>query len=272
MNILCNRGQSPIQTGARQYHTSLPWHKSLQHAFMIAALITSPAIKAEDNPYATHYQAQNQGNLHSLQANPEPQIFSGTRRDQDNINMLENGYDLMGASSFESTEVPAEQALNHGRAIQADSILVYFKKAGNTTPASRMEVIKEAAKKGQALTEKDMAVDPAKYRYYATYWAKLPPPLLGVHVIKLIPRQSGQAPEESNTENTRSDGVRVIAVIHGSAAEKAGVLRGDQLLSINQEKVDDAAQLSSLVRKYRGKSVNLQLERQGEPLSIEVQL
>lgn len=271
MNILCYFGRSASQLSTRRHPLPSAWRQGLKLALMMTVLTTSHAIRAEDNPYATHYEAQNQGNLHSLQANPEPQIFSGTRRDQDNINMLENGYDLMGASSFESTEVPAEQAVIHGRTIRADSILVYVKKAGNTTPASRMEVIKEAAKKGQALTEKDMAVDPAKYRYYATYWAKLPPPLLGVHVIKLVPRQSGQ--EEGRTEKTlKSDGVRVIAVIHGSAAEKGGVLRGDQLLSINQEKVDDAAQLSSLVRKYRGKAVKLQLERQDEPLSIEVQL
>lgn len=271
MNILCNPGQSATQSSTRQPSLSPAWRQGLKLALMVVVLATSPAIKAEDNPYATNYQAQNQGNLHSLQANPEPKIFSGTRRDEDNIKMLENGYDLMGASSFESTEVPADQAVSHGRTIQADSILVYVKKAGNTTPASRMEVIKEAAKTGKALTEKDMAVDPSKYRYYATYWAKLPPPLLGVHVIKLIPHQSGQ--QEANTEKAiSSDGVRVIAVIHGSAAEKAGVLRGDQLLSISQEKVDDAAQLSSLVRKYRGKTVNLQLERQGEPLSIAVQL
>lgn len=64
----------------------------------------------------------------------------------------------------------------------------------------------------------------------------------------------------------------MIAVIHGSVAEKAGLLRGDQLLSINQEKVQDAAELSNLVRKYRGKLVQLQLERQNEPVQLEAQL
>ncbi len=270
MNILRHSGQSAIPPFVRQVFISLSWRNRVKHALMMIALAFSPAIHAEDNPYASSYQPQNQGNLHSLQANPEPQIFKGTRRDEDNIKMLENGYDLMGASSFESTEVPADLAVSHGRAIQADSILVYFKKAGNTTPSSKMEMIKEAAKTGKALTEKDMAVDPTKYRYYATYWAKLPPPVLGVHVIKLVPRKSDST---TTTEQVASSaGVRVIAVIHESAAEKGGVLRGDQLLAINKEKVEDAAQLSTLVRKYRGKTATLKLEREGEPLSLEVQL
>jgi S1-C subfamily serine protease len=94
--------------------------------------------------------------------------------------------------------------------------------------------------------------------------------VLGVHVIKLVPRKSDSA---TATEQVASSaGVRVIAVIHDSAAEKGGVLRGDQLLAINKEKVEDAAQLSTLVRKYRGKTATLKLEREGEPLSLEVQL
>jgi hypothetical protein len=272
MNKLRNHGQlttsSSLQSNQRPKKSFL-W---LTLLFVAATLFTSPAIRAEDNPYASNYQAQNQGNLHSMLANPEPQIFSGNRRNEDNINMLENGYDLMGVSSFEAEVVPAELAISHGRSILADSILVYVKKAGNTTPASKMEMIKEASRKGKALTEKDMAVDPTKYRYYATYWAKLPPPVLGVHVIKLVSRSSGAESGDKEVRPKSNDGVRVIAVIHGSAAEKAGLLRGDQLLSINQEKVQDAAELSNLVRKYRGKSVQLQLERQNEPVKLEAQL
>ncbi|WP_232411015.1 PDZ domain-containing protein [Methylophilus sp. 5] len=267
MHPLCQPGQPMMAPSSR----SNQWFLWLTHALLLAALAVSPHAKAEDNPYSSHYQAQNEGNhLHSLQANPEPQMFSGTHRAEDNIRMLENGYDLMGFSSFEAGEVDAAQALDHGRNIQADNILVYMKKGGGASPASKMEVIKEAVKKGQTLTEKDMATTPGNYRYYASYWAKLPPPLLGIHVIKLVPKKSAQDDDTPHTAN--SDGVRVIAVIHGSAAEKSGVLRGDQLLSINHEKVDDAAQLSSVVRKYRGKAVTLQLERQGEPLALDAQL
>jgi hypothetical protein len=268
MNIPCNHGQLATSPSLRKNHLPATTFLWLTILLMAATLLASTATRAEGNPYASNYQAQNQGNLHSMQANPEPQLFSGTRRDEDNIKMLENGYDLMGFSSFEAEDVPAEQATIHGRSIQADRILVYVKKAGNTTPASKIEMIKEASRKGIGLTEKDMAVDPTKYRYYATYWAKLPPPVLGVHVIKLVPRSSS----EKEGPTVSSDGVRVIAVIHGSAAEKAGLLRGDQLLSINQEKVQDAAELSNLVRKYRGKLIQLQLERQDEPMQVEAQL
>lgn len=247
------------------------WFIILTSLVIMALLTFSKTVSADENPYAINYQTQNQGNLHSLQSKPEPQLLSGTRREADNINMLENGYDLMGLSAFEAGDVSPEQAISHGRNIQADMILVYVKKSGNATPASRMEVIKEAVKKGQSLTEKDVAIEPGKYRYYATYWAKLPPPILGVHVIKLVGRKSSTEDEQPQATEA-SEGVRVIAVIHGSAAEQSGLLRGDQLLNINQEKVNDAATLSSLVRRFKGNTVTLNILRQSEPLSIKVTL
>jgi hypothetical protein len=276
MKVLCNTAHFTSETSA----SGSGFYSVLLLAAMSLCL-TAPAAFADDNLYAKNYQAQNQGNLHSLQASPQPELLTGKRRDDDNITMLEDGYDLMGFSGFEAGEVPPAQALEHGRAIQADRILVYVKKAGNASPSSKMEVIKEAIKKGQSLTEKDVAAQPGKYRYYATFWAKLPPPLLGVHVIKLVPRPSAQDDDEPQTApgpgpgpgpGPAGDGVRVIAVIHGSAAERAGLLRGDQLLTINQEKVNDAATLSSLVRRYKGSSVTLNIQRKSEPLALQVTL
>lgn len=267
MNHLSQRLPSSMPAAFLLTH-GMRW---LLSGVLSAIMLLSQTAVAEENPYAQNYQMQNQGNLRSMQAGTEPQLLRGTRRDEDNIRMLENGYDLMGVSSFEAGAVAPEQAVSHGRTIQADTILVYVKKAGNTTPASKVEMIKEAVKKGQPLTEKDMVEEPGKYRYYATYWAKLPPPVLGVHVIKLVPRQSSQQAEKTDSAPV-AGGVRVIAVIHGSAAEKAGLLRGDQLLSINQEKVDDAAGLSALVKQYRGNVVTVQIERQNQPLSLEVAL
>ncbi|MGP1715885.1 MAG: PDZ domain-containing protein [Methylophilus sp.] len=264
MKVLCNTAHFTSKTSA----SSHVFFRALL-LVMMTLFIASQAAFADENLYAKNYQAQNQGDLHSLQANPEPELFSGNRRDDDNITMLENGYDLMGFSGFEAGEVPPEQARSHGRAIQADKILVYVKKAGNASPSSKMELIKEAIKKGQSLTEKDVAAEPGKYRYYATFWAKLPPPVLGIHVIKLVSRPSSQGADEPASP---SEGVRVIAVIHGSAAEQGGLLRGDQLLSINQEKVNDAATLSVLVRKFKGNTVTLKVQRKTEPLSLQVTL
>ncbi len=238
---------------------------------LITGLCHTLTAKADDNPYTMSYQAQNQGGLHSINTQVEPEIFMGKQREDDNISMLENGYDLMGFSGFESEEIAPELAVAQARKILADRVLVYVKKAGRPTPAATLEVIKEAARKGTALTEKDVAADPKKFIYYASYWAKLPPSILGVHVIKLIPK-SDLAQDEKKDAKLESQGVRILAVIHGSAAEKAGVLRGDQLLKIQSENINDAANLSSVVRKLRGQTVTLLIKRGDQTLTIPTQL
>lgn len=240
-------------------------------SLLLGCLLTLTTVQAAENPYADNYQVQNQGDLHSQQDTVSPALYTGKNREEDDISMLENGFDLMGTSAFEGPLVSPELALAHGRSIKADSILIYFKKAGNPTPSGRMEVIKEAARTGKSLTEKEVSTEPPQYRYYASYWAKLPPPVLGTHVVKLVP-QADLAPEEKPAASADAEGVKVIAVIHGSAAEKAGISRGDQLLRINQEAVTDAATLSSLVRRLRGQAVTLDIRRQGKALSLPAQL
>ena len=205
--------------------------------------------QAEENPYATYYHTQSPAHLHSLQPHPEPKLFSGKHPNTDNIQMLEDGYDLMGFSAFDAGDIAPAQAIAHGRDIQADRILVYVKKAEDQESDENTQT----------------------YHYYATFWSKLPPAALGVHVIKLALREATRK-NEASAPATPSAGVRVIAVIHGSVAEKNGIQRDDQLLSINQEKVEDAASLSTLVRKLKGKTVTVQLQRDGEPLSIQLSL
>ena len=51
------------------------------------------------------------------------------------------------------------------KTIKADQILVYVKQAASKTPASQIQFYKEAIKKGQVLTEKDVVVEKKEFDY-----------------------------------------------------------------------------------------------------------
>jgi hypothetical protein len=226
---------------------------------MFAVLFNIQAFAA-DNPYEKNYKAQNTGNLVSLEANPDTKMYVSNHKDKDNISMLENGYDMMGTTGFEAGEVPAELALQHGKAIKADTVLVYTKYGAALTAASKIDTYKEAAKKnGGEIDEKDLIEDDVKYKYFASYWAKLPPPLLGVHVIKLA-----RPAEKEGQQKQELEGLNVLAVIKGSPAEAAGIERGDTLLKLNDTKLNKAGELAKEVRQYQGKNVTIAYERDGE--------
>lgn len=239
-------------------------------AFSLCLLIGFKQARADDNPFALNYQTQQKG-LMSVQASPETVIYTGKNRTEDNISMLENGFDLMGVSSFQAPDIPPDLAVSHGKAIKADQALVYVKQAAGKTPASQMQFYKEAIKKGQVLTEKDVVIEKKQFDYFATYWAKLPPPALGVHMVKLLPKDDLDA-EEKQEAKQGAQGLKILAVIHDSPAEQAGILRGDQLTAINNHKLNKPEDLYTHIRQLRGKAVAITLLRNDTPTTLTVTL
>jgi PDZ domain len=234
----------------------------------LLTLLSAGAMAAE-NLYEKNYKAQNAGNLVSLLANPDTKIFVSNHKDEDNISMLENGFDLMGSSGFDAGNVLPELALQHAKAIKADTVLVYKKYSSAKSAVSRMQLIKEAAKKsGGEVDAKDIesVEDAPRYKYYASYWAKMPMPLLGVHIIKLASR------DEESDQLIENKGLKVLAVIKDSPAAKAGIVRGDVLFKIGDVELNKPEELSPLVRKFQGQNVAIEYEREGNKNVANAQL
>ena len=232
----------------------------------VALLMTTKLLAADTNLYEINYKAQNTGNLSSLDANPDTKMYVSNHKDEDNISMLESGYDLMGSSGFEGSGVLPELALQHAKAIKADTVLIYKKYGSAKNSASKLELIREAAKKGGEIDDKDLKEEPIQYNYYASYWAKLPAPLLGVHIIKLASR-------DSETEQVvEKKGLKVLAVVKDSPAAKAGLLSGDVLLKISDVELNKPEELSPLVRKLQGQNVAIEYERGGNKNIAKAQI
>ncbi len=228
----------------------------------MGTLLIATKLFAAENPFEKNYKAQNNTNLVSLQAKPDTKMYVSNHKDDDNISMLENGFDMMGSSGFVTGEAPADLALQHAKTIKADTVLVYTKFGSAKTVASKIAVIKEAAKKGGGVVEdKDLKEEPTQYDYYASYWAKLPAPLLGVHIIKLVVFAEDE--EEAAANKKINTGLKILAVIKDSPAAKAGLKRGDTLYKIANVELNKPEELSSAVQKHQGQNVAIEFERAG---------
>jgi PDZ domain len=238
----------------------------LLSGLMLLTLLLSLPLLAAENLYEKNYRAQNTSGLVSMQANPDTQIYVSNHKDEDNISMLEKGYDMMGSSGFDAGDVSPQLALAHAKAIKADVVLVYSKYGSAQSADSKMSKLRDAAKQGKELTEKDLEEGPVVYKYFASYWAKLPNPILGVHIIKLIQKTSDQ-------ENTQDQsGLKILAVINNSPAAQAGLMRGDEILSINDIPLKQPEELSTTVRKFKGNNVTIAYKRNDEMLTTKAQL
>lgn len=222
-------------------------------------------VQAEENLYAQHYKEQNGRGLKSLLAEPDTKMYVSNHADEDNIDMLENCYDMMGSTGFESGSIMPDMALAHAKSIKADVVLVYSKYASKKSSLSKLQLIREAADTTGEIDAEALEEDEEKYRYYASYWAKVPMPLLGLHVIKLK-----QKDKDGNV--TPIDGLKVLAVIKGSPAFKAGLKRGDVLMKVGDVAVQKPEELGPAVSRYQGQQVEVAFEREDAPAVTKVTL
>ena len=240
-------------------------NKSYLNTFIAVVFFFSTNLIAEENLFEKNYVLQSPEGFKSFEQMPDTKIMRGWDKDTDNVMMLENGYDFMGFSGFVSTNIPPSVALEHGQKIKADLILIYDRQINEGDRASQFKKarrkaieekrVKDFGKVTEIEITEDDLVDPnVMYDFYASYWVKLPKPTFGTHFIEL-----GKGENRENAE-----GVQVIAVIKGSAAAKAGILRNDSITSINGQKVTTPDELISLIRKNKGSDIDVGYMRNGK--------
>ena len=221
--------------------------------FIMLNLFSMLSIAEETNLFQANYQTQSNSSLHSLQKKPDTKIYAGMNKEKDNIKMLEDGYDLMGTSSFQGPFVEPNQALKHAQSIDADVVLVYDRKINEMTRSARLRQIHDEMKKEQKseknavieVSEADLKDKNSKFEFYATYWAKLPQPILGLHVIKLITKNSDF---------------------------KVGIQKGDVIIALNDVNTESPEEFSKSVFKQQGNKVKIKYARDDEEKEVSTEL
>jgi len=209
-----------------------------------------------DNPYTQAYTSQAKVAA-KAEAGP-PQIFRGKDKQADYQRQLEKGYDVLGYSSFEAADVAPAKLTEQAVKVNADVALVYTAVANRTMVSVRPDAAKAAT--GTQAANTDEAPGTGRlYNYFATYWTKLPAPILGVHVQGTAQAQNGET------------GLVVLAVIEGSPAA-AELRKDDTLLRLGDARLDQPEALMQTARRYAGQSVEVVFERQGEILSRSLTL
>ena len=197
------------------------------------------AVVANENFFSSSFVESKPSNAKRIVSDASPKIYAGTDKVADKHRMEERGFELIGYSDFKAGSVAPELALPQAQKVHAELVLVYSERADQVSASAKIQQLREAKKTGQAPVEAG-----ASYAYFASYWAKLAKPSLGVHV---------KVPEKGDD----SEGLKVLVVLDGSAAEKAGLLKDDYLVSIGDIQLLTVTDLSKAVNQYSGKTVDM---------------
>ncbi|MEE5127614.1 PDZ domain-containing protein [Pseudomonas alliivorans] len=198
------------------------------------------------------------------------------------------GYVIIGESRFNSGErVSEEDALEQGKAVGADMVLVYLPKhTGSitssmpiTTPTTSTSFTSGSANAygpggpvtaygnattttyGSTTTYVPITVNRSDYG--AVYFVK------GRFRLGAFVRNLNDLERQLLQTN---QGVVVRTIVDDSPAYKADVLLGDMLVAIDGEKIPNEEGFTKMIAARRGQAVRLALIRNGTPLSKTIQV
>lgn len=236
-------------------------------------IVFTSIASAQENLFKKNFQRQSPTDFQSFEKTIDTKIMKGWDQDKDKIKMLEEGFDLMGFSGFSGPNISPNFAKIHGEELKADLVLIYDRQVNDSSRASAIKkardkvfAARKAEKKGEIIeieiTEEDLLDSNALYVFYASYWVKLPKPTFGTHFIKIA----------KNNVQDEVPGALVIAVIKDSPAAKAGILKNDSIVKIDQVDVNSPDDLIAVIKKSKGKSVDVEFIRGGIKDQVTVNL
>lgn len=102
--------------------------------------------------------------------------------------------------------------------------------------------------------------------FFASYWVACDPSKmrLGINAVPL--------PDDVRERLKRNTGVFIPIVVRGTPAFRANILEGDVVVKINAEEVVDVQGYSEQVKRFAGQTVDLGVIRGAEAVSIRVSL
>ncbi len=241
------------------------------------------------NPYSKYYNDCTGGINIAESANVvipigETKLIQGSNVEADDLQMLENGYLLLGESSFNAGPTNQNLAIGHAAKVHADTVIVYSQYT-NTVSGSIPLTLPNTQTSYQSgsiygsgggfanysgssttfgTSTTYIPYHVRRYDYYATFWVKAKPPSLGIHF--------GDLTDELRRKVESNKGVYIIVVIKDSPAFNADLLNGDIIRKFNNIEVVNISHFANLIAENKGQQIELEIFRNGKTITKKIQL
>ena len=234
-------------------------------SFVLFALIGGCAV----NTYQTHYSGTTARSPEVIgrivPAAGPARVTRGGNPKEDLVVMLESGFVLLGSSSFTGAVPPPRLLLKQAKSVGASHVILYerYKQTVSGTaslalpgPATAVQsggggaestvgyhgAGTSSAQGGSAVREIPYSVK--QYAQLATFWVQGKPAHVGIYYRPLTETERGAL--------HRQTGLVVIAVVKGSPADEAHILRGDLLLRVNGADIQSPEEFKTYLGRESG--------------------
>lgn len=256
------------------------------HLFVIILLLIGCA-----RPYDRYFKGLPEGvdKSNLIFSTEEPKVFRGNIDDPeaDILTMIENGYALLGYSTFIGPKFNENQAIAKAKELKASAVVIYSKYVDTLTgvqpvilpdiktSVSNVQVNAYGSRgyatafgTGTTTTYGTQTIytpyEIDRFEQGASYWAKKKGQLSGI-----VPNE---LPPELRRKIGSNKGVLVIAVVKRSPAFSADILRGDIIKKVNNIDIIDLKQYVQTMMANANKKVTITLLRDGKEIVKEIKL
>ena len=249
-----------------------------------------------NNPYSQFYNDATQGKRAADIQNdysppPDPVVYQGKNTEQDAKAMLENGFMLLGWSSFSGAPIDQEQAVRQARSLRASAVIVYstythtlsgavpllvpdvqtvtthnsgFATGSGTAFGSggMLNYSGSANSFGSSQTTINgsrtmyMPYNVNQYDYHASFWIKNTNIVFGALLRDLT--------LEERRSLGSNHGAAIRVVVKNSPAFDADLIEGDIIKKLNDTDIAGTAQWYQMLGDYLGKTVVVTIFRNGK--------
>jgi hypothetical protein len=241
----------------------------------IAIFVVALVLNACGNPYAEYYKPNTKIDEGAYFKSGEPKLIIGSNRNRDFHKMTEDGFRLIGWSTFNSKVVSNKSALAQAKRVGADRVVVYKKytnsesgvtpltlpdtqttyHSGTVTGIGGMATYGGTSTTyGTRTTYIPYSID--RYDQTATYWRRLKPGGLGVGLMELS--------DEDRKKIGSNKGAVISIVRRDSAAYRADLIPGDILRAIGGDIVTSRRSAFQALAKNYGKTAEFIFWRSGK--------
>lgn len=277
----------------------------MKRLLLVGIVVLLSGCATLENPYSKFYQDRTGGvdlakSDMVILPKGDPQIYTGNNVDADAQKMYEDGYNLIGFSSFNAGEVDKGKLIAQARKVKAEVVIFYSQYTNTlsgvmplTLPDNHTVTTTYTGNSnisgniygsgggwanysgsGSSFGTANTTIYGSKttyipysqnrYDYMASYWIKMKKPIFGVLAVDLT--------SEQRSKIGTNKGAFVNVVVKGSPAFLADIFKGDIITKINEEDVKDAADLELKVNSNFGKTIAVALVREGNVVTKDIQL
>lgn len=210
----------------------------------------------------------------------EPRVYQySSDRTSDEYSLHENGYEMIGYSSFNGPTVDNGEIITQAKAINAQVAMVASRYTGTTSGSIPFTTYTQQQSTSRVTGDINATIRTTgpsvanttyipysvqRYDYLITFWTQSKMPSLGVRWSDL--------PVALRQQLERNKGLLVQLVRKGSPAFDGGVIPGDVLIGVNDTEISSSQDATELLSRLAGTEVTLNIIRSGRTVDVVVKL